>query len=208
MKHIVPPALVSINSDDYNYQLKLMPFWRCYKMITLRSKYLEWLNNISNLKLIASSELMSPNKSIDFIESSFQRFNNPFSQGFFIYSSRYKEFIGTAKLDNYSPKDRTAWDGILIGNQTYKGKGIGTIVYNLLLQYCFVHQNIAKVYGGCNENNKAMVRIFANLGYTFNSRVTNVDFIDQKHSDHLYFSISKYQYRRNILYRAVPIYDK
>jgi len=132
--------------------------------------------------------LLKP-KGLEFIEESFDRFTRLESQGFFIRYLPDHTFVGTAKLDAISKHTRSAWDGIMIGDKRYHGKGLAGQVYSELLNYAFNKLGLNRVNGGCNENNVPMIKTFERLGYSLEGRLRQADYIDGEFSDHLYFGI-------------------
>lgn len=159
----------------------------------LRAAYLGWLNDPVVMRLIASPALLKP-KGPDFIDESFQRFTRPDCKGFFIWFEPDEAFIGTAKLDSISEHNRSAWDGIMIGNKRYHGRGLAAKVYRVLLAYAFEKLGLNRVSGGCNEKNIPMIRTFERIGYTSEGRLRQADCIDGIFYDHLYYGILNFEF--------------
>lgn len=174
--------------------VRLVPFASKRGDEALRKVYLGWLNDMDVVRPIASPALMVPNKGPAFVEDSFVRFTQPTCQVFFIYYAPDKAFVGTAKLDSISAHTRSAWDGIMIGDKRYFGRGLSSKVYRVLLAYGFGPLGLHRVSGGCNEKNVPMVRTFKRLGYTPEGRLRQADCIDGKFSDHLYFGILRNEF--------------
>lgn len=174
--------------DRCNPDVRLVSFAQKRDDPGLRTTYLGWLNDTNVVRLIASPALLAP-KGPAFVEQSFERFTQPDSQGFFILYAPDDTFIGTTKLDRISHDSRSAWDGIMIGDRRYHGRGLASAVYRVLLAYAFGELALHRVSGGCNEKNIPMVRTFARLGYALEGRLRQADRIDGQFSDHLYFGI-------------------
>lgn len=174
--------------DRENPDICLMSFASKQDDQALRAAYLGWLNDIDTVRLIASPALLAP-KGPEFVDSSFERFTRPESRGFFIYFAPDRAFIGTAKLDGISWHSRSAWDGIMIGDKRYHGRGLAVRTYRLLLAYAFKELELRRVNGGCNERNTPMIRTFDRLGYVREGRLRQADCIDGEFCDHLYFGI-------------------
>ena len=171
--------------------ISLVPYAACVGNLPLRIQYLSWLNDIDNLKLIASPALLAKNKPLSFVEESFVRFSKPASTGFFIYYRPHNTFIGTTKLDSYDHTTNSAFDGILIGDRNYHGMGLSKLSYTILLSFAFNHLKLTQVNGGCNDLNYAMKRTYHSLGYSETRRTANTDCIDGCLSDHVYYSITR-----------------
>ena len=175
-------------------KLYLIPYPACFDNFPLRCQYLSWLNDIDNLRLIASPALLTQNKPVSFVEESFTRFSKPASTGFFIYYRPNNTFIGTTKLDSYDHNTNSAFDGILIGDRNYHGKGLSKLTYTILLSFAFNHLKLSQVNGGCNDHNYAMKRTYQSLGYSETRRTSNTDCIDGRLTDHIYYSITRDQF--------------
>lgn len=168
--------------------VELVPYSDVKNDVSLKLNYLSWLNDANIVRLIGSPALLKP-KGLEFIEESFDRFTRLESQGFFIRYLPDHTFVGTAKLDAISKHTRSAWDGIMIGDKRYHGKGLAGQVYSELLNYAFNKLGLNRVNGGCNENNVPMIKTFERLGYSLEGRLRQADYIDGEFSDHLYFGI-------------------
>ncbi len=175
--------------DGDNPGVQLVPFASKRDDHALRKMYLDWLNDMDVVRLIASPALLVPNKGMEFIDDSFTRFTQPECRAFFIYYAPDNAFIGTTKLDSISAHTRSAWDGIMIGDKRYFGRGLSSRVYRVLVAYGFGELGLNRVSGGCNEKNTPMVRTFNRLGYTPEGRLRQADCIDGEFCDHLYFGI-------------------
>ena len=178
--------------------IELVPFIQKKDDNVLKNKYLEWLNDKEVTKLIGSEQLSKKNLTKQFIEDSFIRFTSNNCLGFFIFYKIDNIFIGTAKLDKISNFTKSAEDGILIGEKNYWGRGISKKVYSILLFYAFHKLNLEKVYGGCNEKNKSMIRTFKSMGYKLEGIMRKSDNIEGKLYDHHYFGILREEFMEKI----------
>ncbi len=165
--------------------------------LPLKEIYLSWLNDKSVTESIASPQLNSK-KNMSFVEESFTRFSQDDCKGFFIYYIPEKVFIGTSKLDSISLHNLSAWDGIMIGDKSFQGKGIAPKVYKILLSYAFENLKLQRISSGCNSNNIAMIKTFLHIGYTQEGCLRKADNIAGNFSDHLYFGILREEfYKKN-----------
>ena len=139
-----------ILSNENEHLVELEWFGLKREDYEVREKYKNWLNDPLITSSLASPDLDNAKKDSDFIEESFHRFTQTNSIGFFIRYIPDDIYIGTAKLDNISFHNKSAWDGIMIGDKSYHGKGLSSIVYRLLLAYAFSGLNLLKINGGCN----------------------------------------------------------
>lgn len=181
----------SLSSD-----IELVPFSDMQNNAALKVAYLSWLNDMDVVRSIASPALLAP-KGPEFVDDSFQRFTQPECRGFFVRFAPDNTFIGTAKLDGISEYTHSAWDGIMIGDRRYYGRGLAPKVYRVLLSYAFNVLSMRRVSGGCNEKNIPMIKTFQRIGYTQEGRLRQMDCIDGEYSDHLYFGIFSEEFRAN-----------
>lgn len=76
------------------------------------------------------------------------------------------QLVGSVGLHDISGRHRHAMIGILIGDQTWRGQGIGLMAYQLLHDYAFGELNLealqAQVYG----QNQASQRLHRRAGYS------------------------------------------
>jgi len=183
-----------ILTETDNIDIQLVPYALKINDLELRDKYLTWMNDENVTSSLASPALEGSSKGLAFIEESFVRFTQPNCIGFFIKHTIDNVYIGTAKLDNISTHTGSAWDGIMIGDRKYQGKGLAHLVYRLLLAYAFSELDLKRISSGCNSNNIAMVKTFQRIGYKEEGRLRDADFINNKFSDHLYFGILKNEF--------------
>jgi diamine N-acetyltransferase len=71
-----------------------------------------------------------------------------------------KNPIGLIDVFDLEPKDRRAALGILIVNETERGKGYGSEVLSLICNYCFTHLDLHQVYANVTEDNLASINLF------------------------------------------------
>ena len=84
------------------------------------------------------------------------------------------EFIGTMSV--YFDEDNAGADiGILIGDKSLWGKGIGYHSWCMLMNYLLNMPNVEIVTGGCDIRNFGMLSLFRKLGMTEFSRETLED---------------------------------
>ena len=68
--------------------------------------------------------------------------------------------IGLIDVFDLEPKDRRAALGILIVNETDRGKGYGAEVLTLICKYCFTHLDLHQVYANVTDDNPASIQLF------------------------------------------------
>jgi RimJ/RimL family protein N-acetyltransferase len=156
---------------------------------SLLSLYLSWLKNKDIIKFIFSKELNESNFDKNFIDKSIQRFDNKNCEGYFVYHEEKQKFIGTCKLDNIDFFNKKAWDGIMIGDKSFHGIGVGDSVYDILLSYAKNFLKIDYIYSGCSELNRSMIKILKKKKYELYMNEKNVDNFNNCLYDHYYFKL-------------------
>ncbi len=68
--------------------------------------------------------------------------------------------VGLIDIFDLEPKDRRAALGILIVDESNRGKGYGAEVLSLIADYCFSHLGIHQLYAGVTADNKSSINLF------------------------------------------------
>ena len=139
--------------------ISLVSFQILEKNKNLRNIYLSWLSNKEVIQYIFSDELNKGNFDSLFIDRSIKRFSSKATLGFFIYFETEKKFIGTCKLDKIDFENKEVTHGIMIGENSYFGKGIGSKVYDILLSYSKNLLNLNYSFSDCSELNLPMISL-------------------------------------------------
>jgi RimJ/RimL family protein N-acetyltransferase len=82
-----------------------------------------------------------------------------------------------------------AWVGIGIGDREFWGKGYGTDMMKLCLQYAFTELNVYRVSLGLHEYNPRALRSYEKAGFHFEGRTRGDTFREGKHTDGLWMGI-------------------
>ena len=82
------------------------------------------------------------------------------------------EFIGTMSV-YFDGENASADIGILIGEKSVWGKGIGYAAWRALMNHLLDMPNVEMVTGGCDIRNLGMLSLFKKLGMTEFSRETS-----------------------------------
>jgi len=94
--------------------------------------------------------------------------------------------IGTMTA-HISPHHGTADMGILIGDTSRWGEGLGSDAWVTLLGWLLIQGSARKVTGGCLSSNKAMIRIMESSGMTLEAIRPRQELVDGIPLDLLYF---------------------
>ncbi len=75
--------------------------------------------------------------------------------------------IGNVKLEPISPR-KNAVIGILIGEENFRGKGVGYEVISRVLEFCFTDLELELVELGVHAENLKAIALYKRLGFTEN----------------------------------------
>ncbi len=84
---------------------------------------------------------------------------------FAVHERETDEFVGTAKLAHFNWVSRFAEFGRVIGEKDARGKGFGTEIIKLILDYCFQTLNLNKVVAGTHAGNIAALKTYEKFGF-------------------------------------------
>jgi [ribosomal protein S5]-alanine N-acetyltransferase len=150
-------------------------------------EYLSWINDEETTRGLASGVFPSGIEDLrKFVEGAIQNKNVVM---FAICDIQNDLHIGNIKLDNFDWVSRTCELGLLIGNKNYWGKGIGSEVCKLTLQYAFTDLNIRKVSLAVYANNPAAIRLYEKLGFVQEGNLRQHIFEGGNYFDKLYMGI-------------------
>lgn len=164
--------------------------------LRLKERYLRWLNDFEVVASIISPELMKV-KGMSFIEESFRRFTREDSQGFFIKHIPTNSYVGTIKLDKINLNNKSAELGLMVGERSFWNQKIGSKAASVLLKHAFEVLRLNRVWGGTDEHNVAMQKLFLKLGFKEEGRLRQVNYFNNRHSDNFYYGILSNEYFSN-----------
>ncbi|MCS7084161.1 MAG: GNAT family N-acetyltransferase [Aquificaceae bacterium] len=91
--------------------------------------------------------------------------------------------IGNVKIGSIHPIHRNADIGIIIGEKSFRGKGIGTKVIMMATEFAFKELNINHLLAGAYSQNEASIRAFQKAGYSIAGRLKNRAFYKGFYTD-------------------------
>lgn len=91
--------------------------------------------------------------------------------------------IGCAYLRNYDSHSRKAEYGFFIGDVSERGKGIGTEMLKLTMEFAFQELKIHKLYSRAFANNPASVHSFLKNGFEQEAYLKDEEFINGEYRD-------------------------
>ncbi len=97
--------------------------------------------------------------------------------------------MGMAGLYAMNPTARKAEFRILLGD--HRGKGLGTEITKLLVQYAFERLNLHRVYLGVTSANKGAIRAYEKAGFVSEGRLRDDIYRNGEYYDTLRYGIIK-----------------
>ncbi len=143
--------------------------------------YLSWMQNkTANPFIHGINENLSSKELIDYIS---EKNDSETALLLGIFAKTENIHIGNVKLEPIIPK-HSATIGILIGEEGWRGKGVGFEVINRVLEFCFLDLELELVELGVSKKNLRAIRLYTRLGFRENT---------QEHTSHesIRMSISK-----------------
>ncbi|HBM15429.1 MAG TPA: hypothetical protein DD381_03660 [Lentisphaeria bacterium] len=185
--------MILTDDSEFTADIALVSYQDLADDLKLREKYLQWLNDFEVVAPIISPELIKV-KDMSFIEESFRRFTKEEAQGFFIKYHPFDDYVGTIKLDKINQKNKSGELGLMIGEKSLWNKQIGSKATAILLKYAFEYLQLHKVWGGTDEHNIAMKKLFLKAGFKLEGRLRQVNCSNGIYSDNFYYGIISEEY--------------
>jgi RimJ/RimL family protein N-acetyltransferase len=118
-------------------------YLRAIEMADASDRYVSWMNDEEVTRGLASGVYPS---TIDDLKKYIQGITASKNAVMFAICDNQNDLhIGNIKLDNFDWVNRTCELGLLLGDRSYWGKGVGTEVMHLTLRYAFEQLNMRKV---------------------------------------------------------------
>jgi RimJ/RimL family protein N-acetyltransferase len=129
----------------------------------LNATYLGWLNDPEVNRYLETRFLPQTQEALQGYWQAHR--DDPASPWFAICLVGDGRHIGNIKLDNFDWVNRTCELGLLLGDRSYWGKGVGTEVMRLTLRYAFDQLNMRKVVLAVYSNNPGAVKLYEKVGF-------------------------------------------
>ncbi len=157
-------------------------------------KYYNWLCDYEVIKTLNLPSYVLP-VSRSTVEDYIKEVSRSDSDVFLaIYDKHTDNFIGTLKIGAISRLSGTADIGIMIGDRSFWGKGIGTSAISLSVEYCFNRLGLRKVTAGLMSINPGMKKCFEKIGFKQEACFRQQDFFEGGYVDHIYLGCFKEEY--------------
>ena len=147
--------------------------------------YLRWFNDFSTLRTLSAMPVPLT------LEQEEKWYERAISRGdtdtaFTIYEKATERPIGNTGLHEVDHRNRTAVFGITIGEPDARGKGFGTEVTQLMLDFAFTALGLHNVMLRVYEYNLAGIRAYTNAGFREFGRRRESQFMGGRYWDVIY----------------------
>ena len=129
------------------------------KLIT--KKYFNWFKDSIVKKFIVFKPSSFKEFKIDVIKKI-----NTKNSIFFAIIDKKKKHVGNIFVHNINVSKNSAFIGILIGEKSYRGKGIGEEAIKKVIKYLYKYYNIYNLYLGVDRRNLAAIKLYKKIGFT------------------------------------------
>jgi RimJ/RimL family protein N-acetyltransferase len=138
-------------------------YLRALELSDASERYLSWINDEEVTRGLASGVYPS---TIEDLKKYVQSLSGSKNAVMFAICDKQNDLhIGNIKLDNFDWVNRTCELGLLLGDRTYWGKGIGTEVMKITLLYAFEQLNLRKVVLAVYANNPGAIKLYEKVGF-------------------------------------------
>ena len=106
--------------------------------------------------------------------------------------------VGNIKLGPIDWVHRRGTLGILIGERSAWGRGIGTEATRLLVEYAFDRLDLRRIDLGVYADHAAAIRVYERVGFRIEGRFREDVYHDGAYRDRLWMGLLRSEYRRTV----------
>lgn len=118
-------------------------------------------------------------------------------EAFFVIAGADDRAIGHVALYRIDHKVGSAEFGILLGDRTAWGKGVGTAVTRFVVEYGFDVLGLRRIFLEVLETNARASHVYGKLGFVVEGRLREHQFKDGQHVDVVVMGLLRDEYRRS-----------
>ena len=157
--------------------------------------FVKWLNDYRVTDGIGKTkDVTTIENEIEYLQEITKKGDYNFS----IVTKDKEKLIGTCSLMNINNINQTAEVGILIGEESARGKGYGTEVLKIILDYGFNTLNLHNIYLGVYSFNEQAISCYKKVGFKEAGRIREAKFHNGKRYDDIKMDILRDEfYERN-----------
>ncbi|MBO4775891.1 MAG: GNAT family N-acetyltransferase [Lachnospiraceae bacterium] len=103
--------------------------------------------------------------------------------------------VGSVYLRDIDPDERSAEYGIFIGEESARGKGVGTKSARLILEYAFCELKLEKIFLRVYKDNAGAVKSYEKAGFVSNGKIENIEVNGEKR-DVIFMELEKKDFEK------------
>ena len=103
--------------------------------------------------------------------------------------------VGSVYLRDIDPDERSAEYGIFIGEESARGKGVGTKSTCLILEYAFCELKLEKIFLRVYKDNAGAVKSYEKAGFVSNGKIENIEVNGEKR-DVIFMELEKKDFEK------------
>jgi RimJ/RimL family protein N-acetyltransferase len=107
------------------------------------------------------------------------------------------QHVGTAGIHSISMVHRHAITGMMIGEATWRGKGVGPTAKKLVIDYAFEELNLERLQSIVIEGNIASIKMQERHGYQLVGRLPKWNFKDGQWKDDFIYVLDREHWRKS-----------
>lgn len=127
-------------------------------------RYLSWLDDPATSKWILAAAATKRLSDLEAYVTEKMRRNDVLFLG--IFDKQSGVHIGNIKYEPILPQLQASVIGVLIGDPSYRGKGLFGEVFLPTASWLQQHRNITRIYLGVDENNAMAIRTYEKIGFS------------------------------------------
>ncbi|MCH7786633.1 MAG: GNAT family N-acetyltransferase [Chloroflexi bacterium] len=156
--------------------------------------YLRWMNDLETTKHLGLPDYLMP-VSFQELESYFEQNSFSRNNAFFAVAEKSSDkFIGTLRVSHINWITRVAEIGIMLGDESVRGRGYASEMVQLAVDYAFDVLNMRKLVAGAHSENHASLRCFERLGFQQEGVFREQHFMDGRYYDIVRLGLFKRDY--------------
>lgn len=152
--------------------------------------YVSWFNDPATFRFLGSKFPQTATSVRDYVAS--VKAPNFVSR---IMRTSDDRHIGNIAMYNFHPIHRRMELGIVIGDASCRGRGVGREACRLAITHVFEHLNLHKVTAGAVADNVSMARVFLSLGFTIEGTLREHYFLGDRYRDYHVFGLTRDGFR-------------
>ena len=127
------------------------------------SNYLPWMTNtLENQFILSAKANYSINELCTFIDV-YNKYENTILLG--IYDKANNNYVGNIEYDNINKLDKSAYLGILIGQQEYRKIAVASQIIPISMRWLHEYLGIEGVFLGVDNSNIHALKLYQKLGF-------------------------------------------